>query len=296
MRLTRFQWLFVLVLVLPCLVGAQTVNKTIETLNSGHKLGRIAQLAVSPSGGSIAITDQHANLIFITDPEGDVLWIVGEGLQIRQPEAVCFVTEERVLFSQKNSLVIFGANRKDPARLDTVADLTEKLPAKASIDQLVSLSSGGYLILDHSLAAVYRLKGNWDFDKILISRGDRKGQLWSPAGMAIDLAGNIVVADAGSYPIQTFSRDGRFLFQGSWNAPERARSWTAGALAISRDDRIWVADVAGAQWRVFDRTGNEIAQSAFSPPIFRPNTMIALTDNRLLVGDERGILIYLKTE
>ncbi|MFZ1684348.1 MAG: hypothetical protein WAU88_09495 [Candidatus Zixiibacteriota bacterium] len=296
MKVTGFQWLVVSALALPCLVGAQTVDKTIETLNSGHKLGRIAQLAISPSGGSIAITDQHANLIFITDTEGDVLWIVGEGLQIRQPEAVCFVGEERILFSQKNSLVIFGASRKDPARLDTVADLTEKLPSKASIDQMIQSGSGTYLILDHSLAAVYRMKANWDFDKTLISRGDRKGELWSPAAMAIDLAGNIVVADAGSYPVQTFSRDGRFLFQGSWNAPERARSWTAGAIAISRDDRVWVADVAGTQWRVFDRTGNEIAQSAFTPPIFRPNTMIALTDNRLLIGDERGILIYLKTE
>jgi hypothetical protein len=295
-KLTWFQWLVASALVLPSFAGAQTVDKTIQTLSSGHQLGLIAQLALSPSGGSIAVTDQHTNLIFITDPEGQILWIVGEGLQIRQPEAVCFVNEERILFSLKNSLIIYGADRKDPAHLDTVADLTDKLPAKAGIDQLIPVGSGGYIVLDRSLACVYRIKTNWDFDKTLISRGDRKGQLWSPAAMATDLSGNIVVADAGSYPVQTFTRDGRFLFQGSWNSPERARNWTAGALAISRDDRIWVADVAGAQWRIFDRTGNEIAQSAFAPPIFRPSAMLALADNRILIGDERGILIYLKTE
>jgi hypothetical protein len=275
---------------------AQTVEQLIDRFDSGHRLSRPAQMALSPSGGGVAISDQSAGLIYVTDPAGVLQWLVGEALQIGQPVAVIFDGENRVLFSAKGSNLILGVSRSIPNQIDTVADLTDKLPSGASIDQLLLIPGGFHLVLDRTLAAIYRLKPNWDLDKTLVARGDRKGELWAPTSMAVDLSGNIIVADEGSYPVQTFSRDGHFLFQGSWNSPQTVKSWTGGAVCVTRDDLVWVADISGARWRIFDRTGNEVSERDFVPPLFRPNAMIVLPDNRILVAEERGVLVVLKPE
>ncbi len=292
-------------ILIPCLMAlaslsfridlsGQTIDRIIELTAGGQRLVRPVQLALSPSGSSLAVCDQNANRIFVLDPDGTLLWTIGESGSIGQPAAVCFDGEDAVLFALKSQRLIFRTTKAEPTKIDTIADLAAVLPKGATVDQLIGIAGNKHLILDRHGCAIYRLKANWELDRKLISHGDRKGELWAPAAMAVDLSGDIIVADEGTYPVQTFSSDGRFLFVGSWNAPQSKQIWSAGAVAVSRDETVWVADVAGSQWRVFDRSGNELGQYRFTPPIFRPNAMIITPDNRLVVAEERGSVVVLR--
>lgn len=273
---------------------AQTIEQVITAFDGSHTLTRPVQLALSPAGSSVAVSDQHGNRIYICDIDGRLAWIVGEATPVAEPIAVCFDGEDVVLFSVRASLAVFRVAKATPNTIDTVIDLAGVLPKDATIDQIVGLKDKGYLVLDRHRSSVYKFKANWEKDKELISRGGRKGELWSPHGLATDLSGNIVVADEGSFPMQTFSPAGRFLFFGGWNAAQPERVWNASAVAITRDEQIWVADATNAQWRVFDRTGSEIGRYAFQQPIFYPNAVVATPDNRLIVADERGSVIFVR--
>lgn len=276
------------------LAGAQMVERIVTSFDGGRSLSHPLQLTLSPTSASMAVSDQSANRIYVLDTDGQLLWSVGEITPITEPMAVCFEAENVLLFSCKNRRLIYRVTKTTLNSVDTVADLTTFLPKDATIDQILGITGQAHLILDRHRSAVYRFKSNWEKDNQIIADGSREGELWVPAAIAIDLSGNIIVADEGNYPLQVFSPAGRFLFRGGWNATQSKQIWTASAVAVTRSEQIWVADVTGLKWRVFDRTGYEINQYPFVQPVFHPSSILVTPDNRLVVVDARGAIVILR--
>lgn len=253
-------------------------------------------VAIAPTGDLFAITDQFANRILVIDHDANLRWMVGGGTPLDRPIAVTFENDVAVLFSQKGSLTIFRATEDNPERIDTVADLSGYSKHVKSIDRIIRTNDSTYLVLDRSRGEVLRFSADWKLDRVLVENGQDQGQVWEPTDLAIDISGNIIVADAGPFPVQSFSSDGESQFIGGWNSPERNRTWSAQAVAVGPLGIIWIADDAGNQWRLFDRTGTELKRIPFGPQILRPVAAGITAGFRLVVLDDRGSVVMFSLE
>lgn len=94
------------------------------------------------------------------------------------------------------------------------------------------------------------------------SRGSGPGQFQISAGadggpndMAIDAAGNVVVADAGNSRIQVFTSGGKFITQFGSAGSGLGRFNLAGRLTFNPTrDRLYVAEISNNRIQVFDYT------------------------------------------
>ncbi len=120
---------------------------------------------------------------------------------------------------------------------------------------LGSVDSSAYFPLIYDPSAAPDVEG-----RMTIGRsGDTPGALSDPAGVAIDAAGNLYVADSGNGRIQKFDADGRFLKaagaagsgEGEFNQP--------GDLALDADGNVYVTDTWNHRLQKFDADLNFIA-------------------------------------
>lgn len=272
--------------------SGQTVERVISVAGNQAVLKQPFQVTVSPSGALLAITDRQAGRIYIFDSRGELQWGSSESLTLDQPSGICFGSEETVFFTLKDKLILLGLSKSTPDKVDTVADMSAASGKLKSVDR-IQPEAGGYLVLDESRNVIARFDRAWKFDRVIVESGQGKGRLWSPTDFALDLSGNILVADAGNYAVQCFASDGQFLFYGGWNAPSSQRTWEASAIFVSLQEVIWAADAGSRQWRLFDKTGNEIQQIPFPNEIIRPRSIAVTPDNRIAVADESGSIVLL---
>jgi len=253
-------------------------------------------MAASPRGERIAISDASANRILTVDLQGRLAWQTGDLVDLRQPTAVCFETESQVLYSPRNEVMIVRVYEEQPQVLDTVADLSTILKDWKRIDQITPRGSEGFMLLNEEAGQVAVFTGDWQLDRIIIEHGSGKGKVILPTSMSLTSSRRLVVTDRKNYPVQVFDVDGRFLFYCGWNQPSRQRGWEAVASAVDTRDYIWVADETNAQFRVFDQSGNESFVLAFSSPSFTPVAMLGTMDNHVVVLSETGSLLFYTLE
>lgn len=91
-------------------------------------------------------------------------------------------------------------------------------------------------------------------------RGDGPGQLSRPASLAVDEAGNVYVADAGSGFVHKFDRQGHPLLSFQDPALEHPDS-----IALDRGDAIYVADPARGSVAVFYPDGRRYREFRCAP-------------------------------
>jgi DNA-binding beta-propeller fold protein YncE len=91
---------------------------------------------------------------------------------------------------------------------------------------------------------------------IPLNPDNEQEQLFSPTNIALDQEGNIYVSDLGSFRIQKYDADGKYLrtFGGIGTAPGRfARNK---GIALDRDNNLYVVDAAFQNIQIFNEEGD----------------------------------------
>ncbi|MEW6717172.1 MAG: flippase activity-associated protein Agl23 [Chloroflexota bacterium] len=117
------------------------------------------------------------------------------------------------------------------------------------------------------------------------------GTFYEPWGLAVDLHGNVYVADTWNHRIQKFTPDGQFLLMwgyfGQGETPDAF--WGPRDVAIDSQGRVFVADTGNKRIVIFDQAGKYIAQigsGGMAPGQFAEPVGIALdAQDRLYVAD-----------
>ena len=123
----------------------------------------------------------------------------------------------------------------------------------------IAWSDGHLYVVDSGNSRIIKLivRANgqiYGLAKVWGSPGSGSGQFNSPAGVAIDDAGNIYVADQYNNRIQKFDGDGNFLL--AWGSRGQANGQFAEPMALAtHGDYIYVADNQNNQVQKFNTSG-----------------------------------------
>jgi len=90
--------------------------------------------------------------------------------------------------------------------------------------------------------------------------GSGNGQFHSPAGMAVDPAGNIFVCDAGNSRVQKFTSDGVYLSQFGSFGTDNGQFKNAFDIAIDSNGNLYVSDYQNHRIQKFDANGTFLAK------------------------------------
>jgi DNA-binding beta-propeller fold protein YncE len=86
------------------------------------------------------------------------------------------------------------------------------------------------------------------------------GQFSRPAGVAVDAAGNVFVADTGNHRIQKLSPEGQVLALWGSEGPAPGQFSSPMGLAIDADGNLLVADAGNHRIQQFSADGEPLAQ------------------------------------
>jgi len=263
---------------LPALIG-RTAAVTIS---------KPGQLALAPSGDRLAITDRFANRIFVIDSRGNLIWSVGNGINLGQPQAVLMTGQGEVTFTQWGSPRLLRVTEKNPQVIDTVVDIFSSISAKAKIMRLYQLRDKSFLVQTDSPEQLILFDSIWTQPRIIATSSTGKGKLIGTAACVELPASRLAVAGGGNYSVQLFDKTGNFITATDWNSATPQSSWTASAITIDYRERIWVADGTNSKFRLYDITGTLISVRPFSSPAVRPVDMAITSDNQLFVVNDNG--------
>ncbi len=105
-----------------------------------------------------------------------------------------------------------------------------------------------------SQAETYQFVAKWG------SSGSGAGEFSSPAGIAVDVSGDLYVADMYNHRIQKFDTNGNFLYQwGSLGSGEDQFRYP-GAIAIDTSNNVYIGDIINYRVQKFDVDGTFLTQ------------------------------------
>lgn len=287
---------FLAVALLTSNVLSANVDRVLTLLGGQYRLEQPVALSISPIGERMAIADLSADRIYVLDIQDRLVWSAGENVRLGGPGAVCFVDEENILYAPVSSPLILKVTEQEPDIIDTVANLAGTLDSHSKIGAIVRDGSSGYLVLDVGLGAVYRFTADWSEQTEVIEHGSGRGKVLVPTGLALAAGSKIVVSDQKNYPVQLFAPDGRFIVACGQNLPGSQQGWEASAVAVDVRETIWAADVTSRTLRLFDPAGQQIQTVDFAPSLLRPAAMAGTVDNRIVVLDETGVVVFYRID
>ncbi|MCX6836062.1 MAG: hypothetical protein NTW07_13225 [candidate division Zixibacteria bacterium] len=249
---------------------------------------KAGQLALAPGGNRAALADRFANRIYVFDSNGEVLWSVGDGIMLAQPTALVWTSDRELMFSQWDSRALCRVTEEDPARIDTVADLSVVLGDKGRILRLYQRRDRTFLALTEKPDGLRHLDIEWKQVRVLVPGGSGRGKIGRASVCAQLASGRLAIIGERTFPVQIFDADGKLLLSGDWNQPSLRSVWEATAATVDTRDVIWVADATNSQFRRYDQTGTLLDTRLFGTPGARPVGMVATADYKLIVVNETG--------
>jgi DNA-binding beta-propeller fold protein YncE len=118
-------------------------------------------------------------------------------------------------------------------------------------------------------------------------QGKENGQFNFPRGLAIDNAGNILVADSDNGRIQKFSPTGVFLSAIGKTGHGPGEFQQPGGIAVDAGGNIYVADVANHRVQKLKPDGGFVAEwKGPDPGFYGPRDIAIDTDNSIYVLDQ----------
>jgi sugar lactone lactonase YvrE len=86
-------------------------------------------------------------------------------------------------------------------------------------------------------------------------QGSAEGQFHTPEGLAVDVDGNVFVADSGNHRIEKFTRNGIFLLQWGSQGSGEGQFFDPEAVAVDQNGNVFVADSGNHRIEKFTRNG-----------------------------------------
>jgi DNA-binding beta-propeller fold protein YncE len=118
-------------------------------------------------------------------------------------------------------------------------------------------------------------------------KGSGKGQFDDPLGIAIDAAGNVLVADSRNGRIEKFTPSGTFITSIGTKGTGYGQLKEPNGIAIDRDGNIYVADAGNHLVLKLGPDGSVIAQwSGPDPGFYAPRDIAIGPDNAIYVLDQ----------
>ena len=112
----------------------------------------------------------------------------------------------------------------------------------------------------------WELKADTDAEwKKMGSKGASNGEFNTPNGVAVDLLGNIYVADTRNHRIQKFDSDGAFLAKWGTRGTGEGQFDLPMGIDVSPDGSVYVADTFNTRIQKFDSNGKFLLQWESNP-------------------------------
>ena len=127
-----------------------------------------------------------------------------------------------------------------------------------------------------------QVRVSFQFEKVSGTRGNGPGQFLEPNALAVDMAGNLFVADTGNNRIQKLKGDGTFLREvggfgwqdGQFNKPT--------GIAVGKGLELYVADSRNQRIQIFNLqllfVGVIGGKGTEGSPVFGELSRVAITD------------------
>lgn len=86
-------------------------------------------------------------------------------------------------------------------------------------------------------------------------KGEEEGKFFTPSDLAVDIQGNVYVADLFNFRIQKFDRDGKFLWSFGKAGDVTGHFARPKGLALDREGHIYVVDASFSNVQLFNQEG-----------------------------------------
>ena len=267
-------------------------DRELRVLGGRYRLEQPVAMDISSTGDRIAIADLAGDRIYIIDLDGRLLWVAGENLRLGGPQAVSFIDDETVVYNPRSSRLLLKVGEQQPDDIDTLANLSGLIEDGAEIGQIARTGTGHYLVLDVGRGEIVRFDGNWSESERFVEHGSGRGKVLVPSGLALAAGNKVVVSDNKNYPAQVFSREGEFLFYVGRNTPGEEQGWEAAAVGVDIRETIWAADQTSRIFKRFDPAGMLIESVPYAPSLLKPVAMAGTMDNKIIVLDQSGVIVF----
>lgn len=207
---------------------------------------------VTVHGNKIYICDTVINCIDILDLETRKLeyFTPKEAIQLIDPINLCFDSSGNmyVADSRRGQVVIFD---KAGNSLGAIGNKSEFKPTDVAIrgDKIYVCD-----LKTHSIR-IFGLKDRQYLFSIPAEGAAEEAKLFSPTNMAVDEEGNIYVSDMGSFKVQKYSSDGKFLMSIGSQGDMAGQFARQKGVAVDRESRLYVVDAAFENVQIFDKEG-----------------------------------------
>jgi DNA-binding beta-propeller fold protein YncE len=257
-----------------------------------HYLAKPYGVAID-SKGRVYAADTYVGAVFIFDLEAKKVDFIRNGADARFRTIIGLAIDDNdrlfVTDAGLHLVSVFDANHK----LETTFgedDLGR--PGGAAID-----TENRFLYVvdtDKERVAVF----DADSYKLLRTIGgpgksesdDDPGTFAKPTNVAVDLDGNLYVADTINDRIQIFDADGKFISMFGRAGDGVGYFARPKGLAVDADGHIWVADAAQNRIQIFDRDGHVLAYFGVAGPnpgqLGLPAGLAIDKNNRAVVSEQ----------
>jgi len=109
-------------------------------------------------------------------------------------------------------------------------------------------------IKTHSIR-IFGLKDRQYLSSIPAEDAAEEAKLFSPTNMAVDEEGDIYVSDMGSFKVQKYSSDGKFLMSIGSQGDAAGQFSRPKGITVDKEGRVYVVDAAFENVQIFDKEG-----------------------------------------
>ena len=203
------------------------------------------------AGQTIWVSDSAQGRVFGYDPNGKLLFIIGQMGELSYPVGLARDIRNNRLYvadAHAHRVKVFSTNgtRLFEIGAGTTREEEFKFPGAIALDR-----EGNLYVLDTLSRRIQVYDGSGKFLKGFGLAGSVPGLAVKPSGIAVDSDGHLYVTDAASNNVLIFDRNGMFLF--TWGATGGliGEFWTPAGIFIDDRDYIYIADRTNGRVQTF---------------------------------------------